>query len=555
MGSYDWQEVTRRNPHKKSNEDLTKEISYSVYVTNFPDSISSRDLWIACKVYGTVVDVFIPLKKSKAGKRFAFVRFIKVFNLDRLVQNLCTIWIGSHHLFANRVRFERSSKYDIPGNSHRHKESTNDHSFASSKPYSNGKTSDYQKPNHVPRFGQSQEQVGSYVNAVHGVSDKVNSVLPNSSTPAMVLDDDCIIERDYSKCVKGRVKDVGTISRLRIILQDEGFVDVQVFYLGGLWVMLEFVSMTSKEKLLKHTGVNSWFHGFQEVNQDFVSNERIIWVDIEGIPLNAWTRNTFARIGKKWGEMLNMEDSCDSSFNRKRVCIRTNHPTSILESFKVIIKGKVAMVRAKELFMWTPAFVDPKETVDSSDDESVNEGRNNVQHPLFSDDEGDVNGGSDVDEVADTVFDGSEAGKNGLNDKTNNVSEDPFGVYDLLNKNKSSSELNGSSPSLTHPPGFTPVGSETPEAIVHASGDANVGMDNKESSPQISANIMNEPNASCEEIFNESVGNSKGMNGGSVLGVLEEVICVGQAMGYDMNGCAKDIEEIIQKQGDDTVFK
>nr|GEV42254.1 RNA-directed DNA polymerase, eukaryota, nucleotide-binding alpha-beta plait domain protein [Tanacetum cinerariifolium] len=41
--------------------------------------------------YGTVVDVFIPLKKSQAGKRFAFVHFIKVFSLDRLVKNLRTI--------------------------------------------------------------------------------------------------------------------------------------------------------------------------------------------------------------------------------------------------------------------------------------------------------------------------------------------------------------------------------------------------------------------------------------------------------------------------------
>ncbi|GJR30780.1 retrovirus-related pol polyprotein from transposon TNT 1-94 [Tanacetum coccineum] len=35
--------------------------------------------------YGTVVDVFIPDRKSKVGKRFAFVRFIKVDNVDRLV--------------------------------------------------------------------------------------------------------------------------------------------------------------------------------------------------------------------------------------------------------------------------------------------------------------------------------------------------------------------------------------------------------------------------------------------------------------------------------------
>ncbi|GKE29296.1 RNA-directed DNA polymerase, eukaryota, nucleotide-binding alpha-beta plait domain protein, partial [Tanacetum coccineum] len=94
-------ENTRRQ--FSSNEDFTKKISHSVFVTNFPDYVNSRDLWNKCSVYGTVIDVFIPNKKSKAGKRFAFVRFIKVFNLDRLVKNLCTIWIGSYHLFANQV--------------------------------------------------------------------------------------------------------------------------------------------------------------------------------------------------------------------------------------------------------------------------------------------------------------------------------------------------------------------------------------------------------------------------------------------------------------------
>nr|GEU64134.1 putative RNA-directed DNA polymerase, eukaryota, reverse transcriptase zinc-binding domain protein [Tanacetum cinerariifolium] len=90
---------------------LTKKISHSIYVTNFPDSVNSRDLWNKCSVYGTVVDVFIPAKLSKASKRFAFVRFIKVFSLDRLVENLCTIWIGRYHLFANHVRFDRPLKY------------------------------------------------------------------------------------------------------------------------------------------------------------------------------------------------------------------------------------------------------------------------------------------------------------------------------------------------------------------------------------------------------------------------------------------------------------
>nr|GEU81425.1 RNA-directed DNA polymerase, eukaryota, nucleotide-binding alpha-beta plait domain protein [Tanacetum cinerariifolium] len=70
--------------------------------TNFTDLLE------VCQGYGTVVDVYIPNRKSKSGKRFAFVRFIKVENVDRLVGNLCTLWIGRMHLHANIVRFEHS---------------------------------------------------------------------------------------------------------------------------------------------------------------------------------------------------------------------------------------------------------------------------------------------------------------------------------------------------------------------------------------------------------------------------------------------------------------
>nr|GFA74005.1 RNA-directed DNA polymerase, eukaryota, nucleotide-binding alpha-beta plait domain protein [Tanacetum cinerariifolium] len=59
MGERNW------NSHR-SWEDLTQKISKLSFVTNFPDYVSARDLWGTCKAYGTVVDVFIPYKKSKA---------------------------------------------------------------------------------------------------------------------------------------------------------------------------------------------------------------------------------------------------------------------------------------------------------------------------------------------------------------------------------------------------------------------------------------------------------------------------------------------------------
>ncbi|GKA46262.1 hypothetical protein Tco_0739145 [Tanacetum coccineum] len=50
-------ENTRRQ--FSSNEDFTKKISHSVFVTNFPDYVNSRDLWNKCSVYGTIGGEFM----------------------------------------------------------------------------------------------------------------------------------------------------------------------------------------------------------------------------------------------------------------------------------------------------------------------------------------------------------------------------------------------------------------------------------------------------------------------------------------------------------------
>ncbi|GJV19274.1 RNA-directed DNA polymerase, eukaryota [Tanacetum coccineum] len=127
-------------------------------------------------------------------------------------------------------------------------------------------------------------------------------------------------------------------------------------YLGGLWVMIEMESLNSKEKLMQHAGVASWFNNLGNAQVDFVSRERIVWVDIEGVPIHVWSRATFNKIGSKWGEVMELEESKDDLFARKRICIKTKQENNILEKFKIIVKGKVFVIKAKELFMWSPTF-------------------------------------------------------------------------------------------------------------------------------------------------------------------------------------------------------
>ncbi|GJZ90592.1 RNA-directed DNA polymerase, eukaryota [Tanacetum coccineum] len=451
-------------------------ISKSVFITNFSEECTSKDLWKVCNDYGTVIDVFIPNKRSKSGKRFAFVRFIKVSNLDRLVENLNTIWMGRFHLSANRARFDRPvvspAPKQIPGIMSRPK---------------------YVQPNAIPK-------------------EKVSSP-PYLLKPSLVIDDSCLVSRDLDNCVMGEVRQVTSINNMQVLLSNEGFHNTHIVYLGGLWVMIELNSPKAKANLLQHVGVASWFSHIGNAQLDFAAKERIVWVDIEGVPLNAWSHPTFKKIGSIWGEMVDLEEENDTLFARKRICIKTSHMENILESFKLIVKGKVFWVRAKELFTWVPSFKTVPVNEVSLDDESVK--ANDMDNRAFDNEEE-----SESEVVSDTVFgdyDGDQA------------------AQDQITKMKTKKgKASKSDSSVPYPPGFTPAlnvkanNKETdPVEYNHLSGKSENSNSKVLEEGEMSANSAPHVNSSAV---------SKSKEGGSILEILEEMITVGQTMGFLWEG-------------------
>ncbi|GJV06597.1 RNA-directed DNA polymerase, eukaryota [Tanacetum coccineum] len=510
----------------QSNFDQTAKISKSVFISNFPDDCSSRDLWKVCSGYGTVVDVFIPNKRSKAGKRFAFVRFIKVLNFDRLIENLKTIWIGRFHLSANPARFERP-KAPIP-----QKEMSAPSGIASGL----------------------KQPIAQHQGGPKGTN--FAAILK----PSLVLDDSCLVNRDLTNCVMGEVLQFSSINNLQVLLFNEGFHNTRIVYLGGLWVMIELNSSKSKLKFMEHVGVASWFQSLGNAQSDFAAKERIVWVDIEGVPLNAWSRSTFQKIGSKWGELVVLEDGYEDLFARKRICIMTSHTENILESFKLIVKGKVFWARAKELFVWSPSFKEVPEQELCSDDDSIkaNEEANNLNL-------GDEN---DSEVVSDTYFgdNGEDQGvehHHGEPSKVKEVSADPFNIYGLLDKRNNEARTTDSSTSIPYPPGFTPA-NDIPTCNQDSPDVASVRPTSKSarrnSSPcqsiGLSSRVMEDTVPA--DVYSSPVGSKPihgSHKGGSLLEVLDGMIKVGQTMGFSMDGCLKDMEIIIGSQGDREGFQ
>nr|GEV01437.1 nucleotide-binding alpha-beta plait domain-containing protein [Tanacetum cinerariifolium] len=174
---------------QRSKEDDVQKISTSVFVTNFRDGYGAKDLWSTCKLYGHVVDVFIPDRRTKAGKKFGFVRFIKVLDIDRLINNLCTVCVGRNKIHANVAKFQREPLHKQSNKVNKKRTNNVNHG-------AKGMTNSYA---HVVKRNQVQN-VGM------------------EECPNIVLYGTCLNHEDFSLRLLGKVKEFASLTNLKVVL-------------------------------------------------------------------------------------------------------------------------------------------------------------------------------------------------------------------------------------------------------------------------------------------------------------------------------------------------
>ncbi|GJR80713.1 RNA-directed DNA polymerase, eukaryota [Tanacetum coccineum] len=330
-------------------------------------------------------------------------------DVDRLVNNLCTIWVGRLRLQANIARFQRSPTTKASNQS-------------------KSKVVKTTLPGVFQKAPGTHQHSNTYVHVVK-TGHQTQSV-ENASNPALVLDDSCIFQSDLSLLVVGKLKEFDSLANIKTLLATEGFDDIVIQYMGGFWVLLKFISKPKKDKFMGYVGVGSWFAKLQHTSTDFEIDER--------------------------------DDAL--YFHRKRLCIKTALDDTIFETFKIIVKGKIFWIRAKEVTGWTPNFNIGEDDLSDSDDESLHAKNDDILNKVTSDD-------SKIEEIPETIFEQGKQGesksstvKEQLNDGLEDAqSEDPFNLYKLLNKKPSTTnDVLQSIEEPKYPSEFTPR--ETSEA-------------------------------------------------------------------------------------------
>ncbi|GJW76393.1 RNA-directed DNA polymerase, eukaryota [Tanacetum coccineum] len=248
--------------------------------------MGSKDLWRLCEKQGTVTDVYIARKLSKIGRRFAFVRYLKVKNSGSLMEALNKIWIGSYHLFAAMARFDRK-----PTVTHKStpKFPNNQHKTASFSSHAN--------PNR------------SYATDLNGKASQNLESNDRVILKSVTLDvTDLLDTSDMRNVILAKVRDVHLILNINNVLKKEGFYGFQCKYIGGMWLWIEFDSLETCQKLQSNKEMSWYFILMKHVTQTFKADERVIWIEIGGLPLNAWTTKAYKKIAGSWGEPLFVDE-------------------------------------------------------------------------------------------------------------------------------------------------------------------------------------------------------------------------------------------------------
>ncbi|XP_058740912.1 polyadenylate-binding protein, cytoplasmic and nuclear-like [Vicia villosa] len=77
------------------------------FVTEFPEEYGAKDLYNVFSEFGEVDEVIIPSKRDVRGKKYGFVRFFDVKEVELLATKLDNIFLGMKKIHVNVPKHER----------------------------------------------------------------------------------------------------------------------------------------------------------------------------------------------------------------------------------------------------------------------------------------------------------------------------------------------------------------------------------------------------------------------------------------------------------------
>ncbi|GJV19995.1 RNA-directed DNA polymerase, eukaryota, reverse transcriptase zinc-binding domain protein [Tanacetum coccineum] len=169
----------------------------------------------------------------------------------------------------------------------------------------------------ISRKRSKSDKHGHGNGRAHKEDNKVEEIKVIEKHVMMLESTTSILEHSTGdRAVFAKVKHLHSIPTLKKSYDSEGFLDVSMKYVVDLWVLIE---------------------------------ERLVWLDIEGIPLMAWSNDYIKRVARVWGEVVYMDDEEDDNMCSARVCVESIKKEIVMAHLEVDVEGKWYNIRVKEI--------------------------------------------------------------------------------------------------------------------------------------------------------------------------------------------------------------
>jgi hypothetical protein len=328
--------ATAKNLTKKKYENLT-----TYFFTDFPKTFGAKAMFNAFQYYGDIVEVVIPAKRDKGGRRFGFARFDQVRDVRGFEQELDKITIGRDKISINLSRFHRVVDGGKAGVRNVDRKVVGGHQrFGESKGEENQSLSRHQR----------KENNNSYANVVKNGKETTTNRISNRVLMSFEAEKE-VVDR-FKKAFVGEVIQPGMSYNIQNAFHRQGYFGVKITPLGANLTLLEGQEEGEVQALLDDAKgwLDQWFKDIRPWSPKEIDRDRIIWLRVFGIPPHAWNDLFFTQLVKPWGEFMNTDVGTAKklSMDVARISIRTSCHQPVDEFFDILVNGETFRLRILE---------------------------------------------------------------------------------------------------------------------------------------------------------------------------------------------------------------
>jgi hypothetical protein len=310
----------------------------SYFFTNFPEELTTLELWKKFARFARVGEVYIPNKVDKQGQRFGFVKFREVGDAVELLRRISNIWIGSFKLRVNLSKFDRTSKPIDKAGKQVVAKKDNRHVL------------------HNPKLRQDDKSYKNILIETHlAVDGGVKNVAANKAQvpKAEVLwevEEEEMVARLAGAYV-GYLVDDSDPFNIQSNFRMHGLSQLKVCALGFRKVLLWSEKIGEVKEVVETVGW--WCSLFERVvpwSPELTTNDRVTWLRCYGVPVNAWGLDLFRAVAFKYGRFIDIDENTKSlkRCDVARIKIVSGEKKLVDSVMAVLIQGRRFDIRVVE---------------------------------------------------------------------------------------------------------------------------------------------------------------------------------------------------------------